>query len=276
MNDSSNLNYDKPIEIADGVFWVGFADKNYKLHCNPYLIIDGDEAVVIDGGSRPDFSTVMIKILQTGINPNNIFRLIYQHYDPDLCGSIPHFEDIIKNDKLRIISHKENNIFIKYYSVKAPRYCIDEMGLKWSFSSGRTLRFIRTPYSHSPGSFVTLDEKTGVLFSSDIFGSYDDIWELFLSFSNECKLCNDDYEIETGKCNIKDHYCPLNGLYNFHKRIMTSGKALRFALNEIKKCDINILAPQHGSIIKGKNNIAFIIDKLEKLEGVGIDGVFSK
>ena len=89
-------NYESSVEIAEGIYWVGFYDTQSGLHCNPYLILDHDEAVVIDGGSRPDFATVMMKIMQTGIAPKQIQALVYQHYDPDLCGSIPNFEDIIE------------------------------------------------------------------------------------------------------------------------------------------------------------------------------------
>ena len=95
----------EPVKIADGIFWVGYADENRGLHCNPYLIVEGEEAVLIDGGNRDDFSTVMLKILRTGLTPSQITRLIYQHYDPDLCGSLPQLEAIINNDALRIISH---------------------------------------------------------------------------------------------------------------------------------------------------------------------------
>lgn len=86
---SRELDYSDYVEIAEGVFWVGFADETAGIHCNPYLIVDNNEAVLIDSGSRNDFSTVMLKIMRTGTNPGNIKRLIYQHYDPDLCGNIP-------------------------------------------------------------------------------------------------------------------------------------------------------------------------------------------
>jgi flavorubredoxin len=114
---SSPIEYDidleSSIEIAEGIYWIGFYDQQAGLHCNPYLIVDNDEAIVIDGGSRPDFATVMLKILQTGIIPDQIIALLYQHYDPDLCGSIPNFEDIIKRDDLRIISDSANLMFIR-------------------------------------------------------------------------------------------------------------------------------------------------------------------
>jgi len=54
--------YEQPVEIAEGIFWGGYVDRERNLHCNPYLVVDGNEAVLIDGGSRPEFSIVMLKI----------------------------------------------------------------------------------------------------------------------------------------------------------------------------------------------------------------------
>lgn len=147
----------EPVDIAEGVYWVGYSDENRGLHCNPYLIIEGDEAALIDGGNRDDFSTVMLKILRTGIEPSQITRLIYQHYDPDLCGSLPQLEAIINNDALRIISHSENNVFIHYYSAKTEKLDFRELGNHYEFSTGRRLEFYATPYCHHPGSFVTYE-----------------------------------------------------------------------------------------------------------------------
>ena len=88
MPESSHTqtDYESAVEIAPGVFWVGFYDAPSGLHCNPYLIVEGDEAVVIDGGSRPDFATVMLKILQTGVTPQQIKALISKLSPPDEIG----------------------------------------------------------------------------------------------------------------------------------------------------------------------------------------------
>lgn len=261
-----NLDYSGPIEVAEGIYWIGFADDNSGLHCNPYLIVEGEEAILIDGGSRDDFSTVMMKILQTGIDPNTISRLIYQHYDPDLCGSIPHFENLIEHEDLKIISHRENNIFIKYYSSKKPKLCIETMDYSYTFKSGRKLTFIRTPYAHSTGSFMTYDEKTGTLFSSDIFGSYDRIWDLFLKLKPECKNCHFD-----NKCYLDDKPCGIKGIINFHQRVMTSFRAMQYALEQIEGIDPIIVAPQHGSIVEGREQIHTVMEHLKATNNIGID-----
>ena len=273
MPDSTNLNldYERPIRIAEDIYWVGFYDKQTGLHCNPYLIVDGAEAVVIDGGSRPDFSVVMMKILQTGISPDSIKALIYQHYDPDLCGSIPNFEDLIDTDDLIIISEINSIFFIRHYSVSSPLIDIHKINYSYEFSSGRKLEFILTPYAHSPGSFMTFDSKTGVLFTSDLFGSYSLDWELFLELSEECKTCSD-----YSSCPKGYNYCSLPDILKFHQMVMTSGKALHFALDAIEKVPSKIIAPQHGSVITHDDTIKTISDKLKSLQKVGIDGIVTE
>ena len=263
----TDADYESAVEIAPGIFWVGFYDAPSGLHCNPFLIVDGDEAVVIDGGSRPDFATVMLKILQTGVTPRQIKALIYQHYDPDLCGSAPNFEDSIRQKDLKIISAAENTMFIRHYAISSPVVSLSKLKFQYEFSSGRILEFIKTPYSHSAGSFMTFDHQTGVLFTSDLFGSYGVNWDLFLRLPNDCIDCKN-----LAQCPRKLPNCPVNDVLNFHRNIMTSNKALRFSLEQIAKVPFKLLAPQHGSIIDDAGIIKYIFNLLQSLEDVGIDG----
>jgi flavorubredoxin len=260
--------YEDPIEIAEGIFWVGFFDRQSGLHCNPYLIIDGDEALVIDGGSRPDFPTVMMKILQTGIAPNRIKALLYQHYDPDLCGSIPNFEGIIKRKDLHILSETDNLMFIRHYSVSSRLVPLGQVNYRYEFSSGRTLEFIKTPYSHSAGSFVTFDPKSKILFSSDLFGSYGTEWELFLNLRPECRNC-----AKLGNCPKNLPVCPIDDILDFHRTIMPSRKALRYSIEQLLQKPFETIAPQHGSIITDKKAMKYIVKMLISLQRVGIDGI---
>ena len=263
-----DIDLETSVEIADGIYWIGFFDEQAGLHCNPYLIIDNDEAMVIDGGSRPDFATVMMKILQTGIAPNQIAALLYQHYDPDLCGSIPNFEDIIKREDLRIISDSANLMFIRHYSVSTRLLPISELNYQYSFSSGRTVQFFKTPYCHSGGSIVTFDPTSGILFTSDLFGGLGLEWELFLNPGPECADC-----IDSRQCLQKRTNCPINDILNFHKTVMPSRKALRYSLEQVLDIPFTMIAPQHGSIISGKETLHTVFQMLTTLEEVGIDGI---
>ena len=267
--DNTNIDYENPVEIAEGIYWVGFYDVKSGLHCNPYLIIDNEEALVIDGGSRPDFATVMMKILQTGIEPHQINALLYSHYDPDLCGSIPNFEDIIERSSLKIISDESSLEFIRHYSVSSKMISIEDVDYHYKFSSGRTLEFINTPYSHSSGSFVTFDQKSGLLFTSDIFGSYSTEWELFFKLRPQCVDC-----VNLNKCPENRDHCPINDVLNFHRIIMTSRKALKYALKKILEIPFTALAPQHGSIITDRNIMRYIFEQLISQKDIGIDRIF--
>lgn len=263
--------YDRPVRIAEGIFWVGFRDKNTNLFCNPYLIIEDEEAILIDSGSRTDFAVVMMKILQAGIDPRQIVALIYQHYDPDLCGSMPNFIDMCGNQDLKVLSERTNKLFISHYIHREKYqllYSIDDDNYKFTLKN-RTLAFIPTPYAHSQGSFVTYDEKTKTLFTSDLFGSYSTQWDLFLELEEECFSCN-DYE----NCPNRNSYCPFPDMISFHRGIMPCEKSLRYAMTKIKELDIDIIAPQHGSVLTKQRDIRFISEKLESLNGIGIDGIF--
>lgn len=255
------------IKVAEGIYWIGSKDGKNGILANPYLIIDNDEAIVLDGGSRPDFSTVMLKILQTGIKPHNISKLIYHHYDPDLCGSMPHFEEMINREDLEIISHKYNNSFIKHYGTRSTLHCIDDLGRKLVMRSGRELQFIKTPYSHSPGSFMTWDVKTKTLFTSDIFGSYASTSGLFLDVDHRCQDCS-TYE----SCPL-DKTCFMVGISHFHQLIMTSDKALKYALDQVEALPVERILPQHGNVIEGRKNVKLVLSKLKLVPRIGIDGL---
>ncbi|MFN3077157.1 MAG: MBL fold metallo-hydrolase [Alphaproteobacteria bacterium] len=273
---NQNIDVSRPVKLADGVFWVGFADELGRLQCNPYLIVDGDEAILIDGGSRPDFSTVMRKVLQTGVAPGQISHLIYHHYDPDLCGSIPNLESLIASPSLKIISHAANNPFIRHYSVRSELLCIEKIGGSLTLRSGRRLSFHRTPYAHSAGSFITHDETSGILFTSDLFGSLPDLsrWALFAEFNGKCLHCGAEWpEPPESPCRETGTPCPWSGFHQFHRLVMPSNRALRHAMDVIKAVGALMIAPQHGSILYRAEDIEAAITQLQGMDGIGIDGI---
>jgi flavorubredoxin len=265
-----NLDYGRPFKLAEEVYWVGFYDPVSGSHANPYLIVDGGEALVIDGGSRSDFPSVMMKIMQTGIAPSSIIGLIYQNYDPRLCGSIPHLEGIIDRKDLKIVTDQANHMFIRHYTETATLLSLQDVNYTFEFSSGRCLQFIKTPYAHSAGSYVTFDQKSGILFTSDLFSSYASKWSLLLSLGAECKKCN---HFDLSNCIDKKSYCPIRDILSFHQNIMSSERALKIALEQIAKVPFTIIAPQYGSIIHEAEDIIFVCDLLASLKGVGIDGI---
>lgn len=258
-----------PIEVAQGIYWIGALDAKYQINTNPYMIVDGEEAIILDGGSRPDFSTVMLKILQVGVKPQQISELIYHHYDPDLCGSLPHFEGLINSETLKIISHRENNVFISHYGSKSPLLCINDLKGMHTMKSGRVLSFYHIPYAHSTGSFVTFDEQTGTLFSGDLFGSFRVTQKLYHEIPETCLRKDLLTEEDMGSCHLR-------GVVAFQRLVMPSNKALHMAIEAIRGLPIKRILPQHGQIIEGEKSVHAMMRWLGQLDGVGIDGDLSR
>lgn len=225
------------VEIADSIFWVG-SDLSDGLQCNPYLILDDGEDVLIDPGSVLDFEAVYNNIVSI-TNLEKIKYVVLSHQDPDLCSSMPLFER--RGLKAKIVTHWRSSVLQKYYGIKSEFYHVNENGYQLVLNSGRTFKFIHTPYLHFPGSIVTYDQENKVLFSSDLFGAFSSsLWHLFA----------DDNYIEPMKA-FHEHYMPGNDI-------------LRPVMELLSNIDISIIAPQHGSIIK--NNVKMYIKVLKELE----------
>lgn len=215
-------NSGKSIQIAEKIYWVGSKDQITGLHCNPYLLIDGDEAVLIDPGSAYDFETVYQNVSEL-VPIKNIKYVILHHQDPDFCSSVPLFEK--KELNAEIITFWRTQVFLKYYGIKSKYYLVNENDYKLELNSGRILKFLHTPYLHFPGAIMTYDTKTKVLFSSDVFGSFSHNWELFAG----------EKYIEAMKV--------------FHENYMPGNDILGPVMEMLLTMDISCIAPQHGSII---------------------------
>jgi len=261
-----NQDYDKPIKIGEGTFWVGHFDPVAGWLSSPYLIIDNGDAVLIDAGSRDDFAAVIMKTVQAGIVPSSIVALIYQNYDPRLWGSLHHLENLIARSDLRIISDRANLQFMQRHSGEAALMSVDEIDHRLELPSGRCLEFIKIPFAHSAGSFTTFDRNTGILFTGDLFSSYISDWSLRLALEPKCRTCGG-----IGICT--DRHCQIQDILRFHQDMMSSERALRLALDRIAALPFRTIAPQHGSIVCGSEDIVALCDLLASLKGVGIDAI---
>ncbi len=143
-----------------------------RLACTviPDLLLDEDEAVLIDPGSIPDFPIIMRKVIDV-TDPSAISHLVASHQDPDVCGNLAVVEDVIDRDDLRIVAHRNTVRLIRHLGLRSEFYYVDDRNFQLVVNSGRVLEFMFTPFLHSPGAMVTYDPKTGSLFSGDIFGA---------------------------------------------------------------------------------------------------------
>ena len=234
-----NLDFTQAIEIAKNIYWVGMYLKNDPFQCHPYFIENGDTSILIDPGSMLEFNAVVKKIKSIS-SMSSIKYIILHHQDPDLAACVPEMEKLIKRDDLLIITHSRMVPLVKHYMIQSDYYEIDKHHYRLK-TDALELEFLATPYCHSPGAFVTYEPSTKILFSGDIFGGIEESWDFY---------AGNDY-FEKAK--------------QFHAEYMPSKDIFNYALSKIEILDMNLIAPQHGSIIK-KEQIAPLIRQMKDLE----------
>lgn len=234
------LNTSEAVQIAPNIYWVGMHLKNDPFQCHPYLIKNGNESILIDPGSMIEFSETVRKI-KSIMDIGSIKYIILHHQDPDLAAAVPEIEKLINRADLQIVTHSRMSVLIKHYLVTSSYYEIDKHDNRLVTSSGFRLDFLTTPYCHSPGAFVSYDPDSKTLFSGDIFGGIDDSWDFYA----------DESYFDKAK--------------QFHKEYMPSKDIFNYALGKIEKLDINLIAPQHGSMIE-KRYISKLIKDMKSLD----------
>jgi len=232
--------YRDAIEIADSIYWVGMYLENDPFQCHPYFIKNANESILVDPGSMLEFEETIRKVKSIA-NINSIKYIILHHQDPDLAAAVPEIEKLINRDDLLIVTHSRISVLIKHYLIRSDYYEVDKNDNKLVTSTGLKLDFLTTPYCHSPGAFVSYEPKSKTLFSGDIFGGIEESWEFYA----------DETYFDKAK--------------QFHQEYMPSKDIFNYALSKIEKLDIELIAPQHGSIIK-KGFIKNLIDDMKNLD----------
>lgn len=248
---SKSINTLEAVQIAPDIYWVGMHLKDDPFQCHPYLIKNGSESILIDPGSMIEFDETLRKV-KSIVDMSDIKYIILHHQDPDLAAAVPEIEKLIKRDDLLIVTHSRMSVLIKHYLIKSKYYEIDKHNNELVTTNGFRLQFFTTPYCHSPGAFVSYEPNSKVLFSGDIFGGIEESWDFY---------ADDSYFLKAKQ---------------FHQEYMPSKDIFNYALGKIEKLDINLIAPQHGSIIE-KRYIKTLIEDMKNLDcGLYIDKKYNQ
>ncbi len=214
----------RPVEVVSKIHWVGAVDAESPFKCNPYLLDDGDEAVLFEPGSLLAYPGVFQKVIQTLPLPK-IRYIVLSHQDPDLCGSLSEWGKVLNSARVQVVTHSRTAVLLRHYGASFPFYLVDQQDWTLRLSSGRELRFLFAPWCHCPGTFMTYDPKSRSLLSGDIFGAITYDWTLYAG----------------------DHYA--EAMRSFHEDYMASTHHLLHALSKLPDLGIDRILPQHGSII---------------------------
>ena len=242
--------FDKPTPLfhddQHAVYWLGIPEDS-AFRCNTYMIVDGQEAIIVDPGGHNSFDFIKKRVTQV-VPLEKVTALIVCHQDPDVAASMTDWLAIDPN--IKIITSVRTNILLPHYGKSDYTFFNINEDPIWFFPSGRQLRFIESPFLHFPGAFTTYDKISGFLFSGDIWASIDMDWRLVVEDFNQHEL----------------------KLSLFHIDYMASNIATRGYVDRLRHLELNAILPQHGSIIPRKH-VQKALEYLRELK-CGLDLIY--
>ncbi|MHA1220111.1 MAG: MBL fold metallo-hydrolase [Candidatus Heimdallarchaeota archaeon] len=237
-----SIDPDKAIEIRPGIWWIGWPDYKAGFSNNPYLIIDGNEVIVIDPGSAMDEHWAIVKRkIESIVSLNKITMIIATHQDPDLCAAIQLIEKELGVNNFELVTTDRTSLLLPYYNIRTEITIIEDGDRMEIGDSGRELLFITSPYLHFPGAFTIYDTKEKILFSSDIFAAFSIDWNLY---------ANEFY---------------IEAIKSFAEPYLSDNRHIRNFLKKLEQIEIDVICPQHGSIIL-KDKIPEMLEVMKNLE----------
>lgn len=168
----------KPIEIAEGIYWVGVIDWNirdfhgYSTYLgttyNAYLIMD--EKITLIDTVKKQFADELISNISQIVDPKRISNVISNHTEMDHSGSLARVMHKVGEDKPLYCSKMGHKNLSKHFT-QAWNYHPVENGSELSIGK-RTLTFLETRMLHWPDSMFSYLKEDKILFASDAFGQH--------------------------------------------------------------------------------------------------------
>jgi flavorubredoxin len=212
------------------------------VQSNQHVIIKNNQGMVLDPGGHKIYTKLFAQL--TPLFPiQNIRTVFFSHQDPDIIAAangwlmVTDADAYIPSIWYRFLPHFGIDKFVEDRIIPIP----DE-GMKIEFA-GEELIFIPAHFLHSAGNVMVYDPSTKILYSGDLGASLGAPYTEVGSF--------------------EEHHQYIDG---FHSRYIPSSVPLKMFVNTVKDLDIDIIAPQHGAIYRGKETIDKFLNYLENLK----------
>jgi flavorubredoxin len=222
------------------------ADAGEGVDTNQHLIIDSGEAMILDPGGTKLYTKVFASTAKESQGAK-LKYVFLSHQDPDIVASLNGW--LMTTDATGLISALWRR-FIPHFGSDKLVYSrvepIPDEGMRLRLGQ-RELIVLPAHFLHSIGNFHVYDPTSKILYTGD----------LGVSLGEEGREVGDF-----------DRHVPL--MRGFHERYMASTTALRAWVRMERTLDVEVVAPQHGALFRGKETIGRLWDWLETIE-CGID-----
>lgn len=239
----------KTLYSQAGLTWTMFARdperSDQVIDTNEFLIVSPETVVMLDPGGTEIFPAVVAAVSEV-IDVGRVKTFLCSHQDPDIMSSLPLWMGLCP--EARIYMPWVWTSFVAHFGHEyASRFVpVPDEGLTLPLGRGlRDLVLVPAHYCHSSGNFSLYDPNAKILFSGDIGAA-------LLPAGQDAPVVTD----------FQAHARHMEG---FHRRWMPSNAAKNAWVARVRKLDVQLLCPQHGSLFQGEDVKRFL-DWLEALE----------
>ncbi|MBK6460892.1 MAG: FprA family A-type flavoprotein [Myxococcales bacterium] len=223
-----------------------YASGGIAVQANQHVIVDGASGMILDPGGHKVYSKVLAAT--TGLLGRAKLETIFlSHQDPDIVAAVNGW--LMTTDATAYVSSLWTR-FVPHFGldrlVESRLLPIPDEGTTLKLGA-HEMKVVPAHFLHSAGNFHLYDPVSKILYSGDLGASI-----------------GLDYREVT---DFDAHEAYMLG---FHRRYMASGRALKAWAKLARQLDIDIIAPQHGALFKGKAMVERFISWCESLE-CGVD-----
>lgn len=200
------------------------------IRSNQYLVKHGSVGVLLDPGGFGVMPRMLAEMLRY-LEPTQIKAIMLSHQDPDIVAGIGAWIELISAP---IYISRIWKRFLPHYGIKATEQFVGvpDVGMMCDIEPGFQLQLIPAHFLHSEGQINVYDPVSKILFTGDIGTAVLPDTEDFVY--------------------VEDFNEHLPYIDWFHKRYMCANSAARAWVERVSELEIEVLAPQHGPVYRGK------------------------
>ncbi len=223
----------KPVQIADGIYWVGGIDwrlRNFHGYLtqrgssyNAYLIID--EKVTLVDSVKSYLTQDMLDRIASLVDVSKIDYLVANHVEMDHSGAIPEVAKLAPNMQIVCSPKGAEGLRMHYGELN---YKVVKTGDSLNLGK-RSLNFVQTPMVHWPDNMLSFCPEEKILFSNDAFGQHIATSERF----------DDELPVHIVMEEAAKYYANI---------VLPYGNQVKAALSAVSGFEIKTIAPSHGVI----------------------------
>lgn len=216
------------------------------VQSNQHVIIDGASGMILDPGGHKIYAKVLAATMSE-LGRAKLETIFLSHQDPDIVAAINGW--LMTTDAVAYVSSLWTR-FVPHFGldqlVEKRLLPIPDEGMMLPLGDMHVV-VVPAHFLHSPGNFHVYDPRSKILYSGDLGAS----------------IGPDYVEVE----DFDAHVPHMDG---FHRRYMASSRAMRAWARVARQLDIEIVAPQHGALFRGKPMVEKFLAWCEELP-CGVD-----